>query len=493
MADLITSFLFQQALGEMMDRTGLKDRGAKLLTGLLGMGEAQASEDTSGAPAPGFVPAPAQVPFVSPSMPRQGPQVELMQAPPRAQITPPGGDFTGPVQNMPLSETQVLGLPSRDVMEVDLTRPMYNRPAESLPVTQQSMEADEEALQTASDLAQMGLRSPQQVGVAAAQDPGIFNKIKNYLTDDESMYRLAMAFNSLRSEPDQGLSQFLGQELGVIRQQKQVNRTADELLKNGVITPQQAELLRTGQVKASDLFGGTDKFSRILEMMKTPEGMKQLQQLKELGALGGGVNVQVGGQTMTPGREAVDKEYAKEYVQWTQSGGADMAGQLAQIQTVLDKLQSGEQLTGPTIGMAPDFYLYLTNPEAIDARQRVEEVVQRNLRVVLGAQFTEKEGERLISRAYDPKLPPEQNAARLRRLFQQMQSAVEQRNEMAAYFEQNGTLAGYKGKRPSFDDFYKAIEGGTRESLKPGDVVNGWIFVGGDPADKASWKKQGAE
>jgi hypothetical protein len=99
----------------------------------------------------------------------------------------------------------------------------------------------------------------------------------------------------------------------------------------------------------------------------------------------------------------------------------------------------------------------------------------------------------LISRAYDPKLSAEQNAARLRRLITQMRSAVEQKNEMARYFEEYGTLAGYVGKRPSVDDFYKAIEGQSRSALKAGDIVDGWVFMGGDPGDKSAWKKKGAE
>ena len=79
--------------------------------------------------------------------------------------------------------------------------------------------------------------------------------------------------------------------------------------------------------------------------------------------------------------------------------------------------------------------------------------MQRNLRLILGAQFTEKEGQRLIARAYNPSLSEQENAKRVRNLIKQMQSAAEAKASAARYFEENGTLAGWKGKLPSMRDF----------------------------------------
>jgi hypothetical protein len=172
-----------------------------------------------------------------------------------------------------------------------------------------------------------------------------------------------------------------------------------------------------------------------------------------------GTTVNVGGGSK--GQEKVDEKYADDYVQWTMGGGQDAAAQLAQLMPVINALEKGEPITGVPVAVQPDLLLALTNPQALQSREQVEEVVQRNLRVILGAQFTEKEGERLIARAFNPKLPPEENAKRLRRLFLQMSSAAEQKNAAAAYFEQNGTLRGFKGKTPSVQDFYNAMEGGA--------------------------------
>jgi hypothetical protein len=95
----------------------------------------------------------------------------------------------------------------------------------------------------------------------------------------------------------------------------------------------------------------------------------------------------------------------------------------------------------------------LTNPQAVKTKNAVEEVVQRNLRLVLGAQFTEKEGERLIARAYNDRLDTQENAKRVNRLITQIKNAAETKADAIRYFEQNGTLTGWNGKLPSMSDF----------------------------------------
>jgi hypothetical protein len=203
----------------------------------------------------------------------------------------------------------------------------------------------------------------------------------------------------------------------------------------------------------------------------------------------GAANVNVGGSklNLTPAQEAIDKKFADTYLDWQSGGGADTIGNIAQINTVLQQLEQGKALTGPMIGVQPDLLLAITNPQAAGAKEQVQEVVQRNLRVVLGAQFTAKEGDALISRAYNPALKPEQNAARLRKLFEQMSVAAAQKQAMAEYYENKGTLQGYKGKQPNINDFYKALE--VRPAPKAGDVVGGWRFKGGNPNDEANYEK----
>lgn len=151
---------------------------------------------------------------------------------------------------------------------------------------------------------------------------------------------------------------------------------------------------------------------------------------------------------------AVDEAFGKDYPTFINGGVQDATKQLAQLKDVTSALQTpGAQLTGPIIGSTPNAILKFTNPQSIAMRERVEEVVQRSLRAILGAQFTEKEGERLIARAYNPNLSEGENAIRVNRLYTQLNQALENKKDAAIYFQKNGTLEGWSGKLPSISDF----------------------------------------
>ena len=150
---------------------------------------------------------------------------------------------------------------------------------------------------------------------------------------------------------------------------------------------------------------------------------------------------------LTKGEEAVDRAFAKDYVDWKAKGGfADVKKQLTQLDEVSKKLDTTDTATGPVVGNIPKGIRDILTPEGADMQDAVEEVVQRNLRAVLGAQFTEREGTRLIQRAYNPRLSEQENKKRIKRLINQIAEAAKSKQEAAEYFEQNGTLKGFDGK-----------------------------------------------
>lgn len=165
----------------------------------------------------------------------------------------------------------------------------------------------------------------------------------------------------------------------------------------------------------------------------------------------------------SPAETAVDKNFAKSYEEDVAAGGlADMEKNITQLRGVRDLLlkKDGPNLTGPILGRVPDAIASWTNPAAVNAREQVEEVVQRNLRVILGAQFTQNEGFALIKRAYNPALDEATNAKRLTRLINTMDQAMQAKKDAASYYEQHGTLKGFKGKlNYTINDFDSAMDG----------------------------------
>jgi hypothetical protein len=147
---------------------------------------------------------------------------------------------------------------------------------------------------------------------------------------------------------------------------------------------------------------------------------------------------------LTKGQESVDKAFSKEYQKFVIEGGfADVQKGLSQLDEAVAILSSGENVTGSVISRLP--FQDSVNPSGVKAKELVSEVVQRNLRLILGAQFTEKEGEQLINRAYNPKLSEKENIERIQRLATSMKKALKQKQDAAKYFEKNGTLKGYAG------------------------------------------------
>lgn len=183
---------------------------------------------------------------------------------------------------------------------------------------------------------------------------------------------------------------------------------------------------------------------------------------------------------LTPGEKRVDQTFAKSYEDFVLSGGAaDFDKNLEQLRGVQKELTrpGGANLTGPVLGRMPDAVTSFTNPGAVDARQRVEEVVQRNLRIILGAQFTQKEGENLIARAYNPALDEATNAKRLARLISSMENMKKAKMKAMDYFERHGTMKGFRGTTQfSVNDILAAID--TPEQSEVSGGTSGFKYIG---------------
>lgn len=162
------------------------------------------------------------------------------------------------------------------------------------------------------------------------------------------------------------------------------------------------------------------------------------------------------GKSLTPAQKAVDEAFGKEYADMIARGEQfDVGKQLAQLDFAKQQLENptGLGVSGPILGAMPDFVKKIIAPQAINTRQAVEESVQRNLRAILGAQFTAKEGEQLIQRSYDQGVSEEENLRRLNLLASQMKAGMGAKQDAMRYYEGHGTLDGWQGTLPKTSDF----------------------------------------
>lgn len=272
-----------------------------------------------------------------------------------------------------------------------------------------------------------------------------------------------------RKDPGQGAGMFPGNSVEA--------NALNQMVARGILTEQQALDLAAGKA-ITDPSTGQIIWKRPSELVGGPPAAPAGPSTAPSAPTSGvPLTPPKAGANLSPGEKKVDEKFAAEYADFVASGGyADVQKQLGQLQEVATKLERGQGLTGPIVGNIPEGIRRVTNPSAVAAREAVEEVVQRNLRIVLGAQFTEKEGERLIQRSFNPALSESENAKRVRNLITQIQAAAQAKVDAARYYEENGTLKGWKGKMPSLSDFNPDGGGKSEPSASRGAPTG--------PADK---------
>jgi len=183
----------------------------------------------------------------------------------------------------------------------------------------------------------------------------------------------------------------------------------------------------------------------------------------------------LGATASNKGQEAIDSNFAKEATLYRTTGGATASGDIAKVTAILNRLESGEPLTGPLIGSIPDNLRAIISPESQQAKDIIGGVVQKNLRAILGGQFAQKEGEQLVKRAYNEQLRPEQNAARLRVLLMELESANANKKRMVDYyFDNNMSLRNYDGpiQLPTKESLIEAMDSAVPIPSNSDDTYN---------------------
>lgn len=157
---------------------------------------------------------------------------------------------------------------------------------------------------------------------------------------------------------------------------------------------------------------------------------------------------------LTPGEEKKDKSFAVKAADWDAGGGfASFAGNLDRLKNASISLGEKGDLSNTIM---PKAIRDVFNPESAKLQEDVEFVAQQSLKQILGGQFGEKEGQRLIERTYNPRLPDSVNQRKLDGLIRQLEIQGQAKERAIKYFNKNGTLKGFEGtSMTSLEDFEK--------------------------------------
>jgi hypothetical protein len=184
------------------------------------------------------------------------------------------------------------------------------------------------------------------------------------------------------------------------------------------------------------------------------------------------------GKNLTPGQRSADITFAKDYQDWSAQGGyAGVQKQLGSLDEAVMKLQQNPDLTGPTISILPDAVRKRLYPESIAVQQQVEQAVQQTLRQTLGSQFTEKEGQQIMQRTYDPALPAAENIKKIQATIKELDTRAMEKDKTAQYFEQFGTISGYQPTIKRSDPKKEVLETKEWNGRKFEKRDNTWVEV----------------
>lgn len=191
---------------------------------------------------------------------------------------------------------------------------------------------------------------------------------------------------------------------------------------------------------------------------------------------------------LTPGEEAADKAYGKDFADYEAGGGrASVEKNLGLLRGAIEEMRGrgAKDRAGGTSGLFGNTAMDVFNPEASSTRDKIYGAIQGTLKQVLGGQYTEREGQAIFNRAYNPRLSNEENIRRAEAELNALQAMADQKESSGKHFARTGTL---KGQKKSFGLLPSANAGTSPEKIR---VSNGKESFEIDASDLKDAEKDG--
>lgn len=146
---------------------------------------------------------------------------------------------------------------------------------------------------------------------------------------------------------------------------------------------------------------------------------------------------------VTPFEKKQIEGFAKAAVQYDTVDRPQLQGNLTKLDFAIDKLEKGKEASGLVTGRLPDVINQIVAPQAVPVRESIQSAIQETLRPTLGAQFTEKEGERIMNLQFNPTLPEEENKRRAQELRKVVQRKIDFQDAFFDHLRKGGTTSDF--------------------------------------------------
>lgn len=320
-----------------------------------------------------------------------------------------------------------------------------NNPAVLYPALQKKL-ADAGFSREAMQVGQVGQKAIQEAGLNQAT---MQKNRAEALAKQQEVLREEQLRTALASLPENATE---AQYLEVVRKFAPAKDVMASIEKSQTAEENRKAKLEEIRLRAEENRKNTELILNNANISREDKQAFQQQQAKEAQAF----KLQIAeivqsnkGLNLTPAQKRADVVFGEEYSNYVALGGKSVIDkQIAEINAVIDMIEKEKaNVSGKDVATAAaigDTALAAYSPKALEARDKIGGVVQSNLRAILGGQFAQKEGEALLSRAYNLAADPKDNVKRLKALKEQIINSTKAKESAINYYEDKGTLSGYK-------------------------------------------------
>lgn len=186
------------------------------------------------------------------------------------------------------------------------------------------------------------------------------------------------------------------------------------------------------------------------------------------------------GKGAQEGIKALDKDYAKDYNDFTTSGAIQGQKSIEKLKEIVNQMKEDQKSLvesgGGRLSALPDF---MRSRKSVAWRDNARTAANATLKSLFGGQLSDGERKAAAEEFYNDKLGNEENIQILEQKIAQMEDKYSNEVMKAQYFEKNGTLAGFAGAYAPSSKMAGANKFKQVESLPDDELIKLFQELGG--------------